>query len=205
MEILTILIPLISAIMGAFIGQPIIHFFNLIKRRKLKKIENATESLKLFETYETQFKTDFILPDLKETYFYIQTGIETNERSIEKYIKFKNELSGHYTWKQIKSAKLYLDLNSEDIEIKLNKAERISSTIILIISLILILFTLIIFTIYSDHFLSYSKNNFLKLTVATLLPFIVGYLLLYLIDPVIIAKRMEKKNKKKPSPKLRIN
>lgn len=193
MENLNMFIPIITAILGLFVGKPIILLFNLIKRRKLKKIENATESLKLFETFETQFKTNFILPDLKETYFYIQTGIETNEKSIDKYINFKNELSGHYTWKHIKSTKLYLDLNSENIEIKLNKIERIGSTIILVISLVLFFFAYIISTIYGDDI--HSKIGYPGLIGIPVLSSIAAYLMFNSIYPILIAKRMEEKIK----------
>lgn len=195
MEILKILIPVISVFFGAFIGQPIIHFFNLFQRRKLKKIENAVESLKLFENFETQFKSDFILPDLKESYFYIQTGIETNEKSIEKYINLKNRLAGNYTWKQIKSAKSYLDLNGKNIEVKLNRIEKIAANIILILALFLIIFFFFIFLIYSSEISYFFQKDYLKLMVLIIIPFLGSILLVNLVEPMSIAKKIEKKIK----------
>jgi uncharacterized integral membrane protein len=198
MEILKILIPIISVFLGAFIGQPIIHFVNLFQRRKLKRIENAVESLKLFENFETEFKSDFILPDLKESYFYIQTGIETNEKSIEKYINLKNKLSGNYTWKQIKSAKSYLDLNGKNIVVKLNKIEKIGANLILIIALILIASTFIIFLIYSSDLEYFSQKDYLKFIILIMMPFLGGFLLANSVFPIQIAKGIEKKLKDCP-------
>ena len=193
MENIKILIPIISVFIGAFIGQPIIHLFNLFQRRKLKKIENAVESLKLFENFETQFKSDFILPDLKESYFYIQTGIETNEKSIEKYINLKNELSGNYTWKQLKSAKSYFDLTGENIEVKLNKIEKIGADVILIIALTLLVSTCIIFMIYSSELSYFSQKDYLKLVALIIIPFFCGFILVNSVLPIHIAKGIEKK------------
>ena len=195
MEIAKLLIPIACAFIGAFINQPIIYFTNLILRRKLKKIENAIESLKLFETYETQFKTEFILPDLKETYFYVQTGIQTNEKSIEKYIKFKNELSGNYTWKQIRIAQSYLNLSTERIEIKLNKIEKIGSNILLIIALSMITIPFVLFPIFIDTSTNIFRYGSLKIIALTILPCLAGYILVSWISPIIMAKAMEKKLK----------
>ena len=90
---LTILSWIFTFISGVAVSQTGNNIFNTIKRRRLNKIENTSEFKKLFDEHETDFKENFILPNLKEEYFYIKTGISTNEKSIDKYISFKNKLA----------------------------------------------------------------------------------------------------------------
>lgn len=198
LESLTVLIPIVIAIVSAFSIQPLFQIFDTLHRKKLKKILYASESTKLFETYDTDFKKDFILPDLKESYFYIQTGIKTNEKSIDKYIQFKNELSGNYTWEDIKLVKNLLNLNGEKIEIQLSKRRKFFSNVIFGIALLLFLSVYFIFIKFSPDFSLFSDNDIIKFMFLIVIPVFIGCFLIYLIGPIITAKGMEKKLKNAP-------
>lgn len=129
---------------------------------------------------------------MKETYFYIQTGIQTNEKSIEKYIKFKNELSLNYTWKHIATVNSYLDLNTDIIELKLSKIEKIKGKIALILLLIMIL-SIQQIIIYLG--LDILKYDLLKIIIFSLIMFCFGIVLTSIIRPISIAQSIEKRLK----------
>lgn len=188
-----IITTIISSLLGAFLGkQPISNVFNFFQRRKLKNMINTLDTHSLFEKFDADFKSKFILPDLKEIYFYTQTGIETNEKSILQYIEFKNKLGGKYTWTDIKKVNQHLDLQSEEIKIKLNKLQRTYSSVAFI-SFPLILLTG--FALLSLH--SVESQSMIEIFMTMLsylfLPAICGYVLLATSTSIFIAKRMEKR------------
>ena len=195
MDNLKILMPIIVALFTGLISQTSI-FSNLFRRRKLKKIENANEFLKLFAEYDTEFKQQFILPDLKESYFYAQTGIDTNLKSIEKYIKLKDELSGNYTWKKIKSGESYLNLDGENIEVKINKFERFGANILMIVSLLSIVLSFLFYLFYGSDTISFTNRDSIIIFFLTLIPFVGGSVIAYSLNSIFVAKRIEKKLKK---------
>jgi hypothetical protein len=188
-DIVKIILP---TFLGAFLGkQPLDNLFNFFQRRKLKEITNILEKDSLFDT---NFKGEFIIPYLKEIYFNILTGIETNEKSIIKYVKFKNKLGGKYNWADIKKVNQHLDLQSEEIKIKLNKLQRTYSSVALI-SFPLILLTG--FALLSLH--SVESESIMEIFITMLsylfFPAICGYVLVFTSNSIYIAKSMEKKLK----------
>jgi hypothetical protein len=190
-----IMTSILSTLLGAFMGkQSLANVFNFFQRRKLKKTTNILETHSMFDKFDTDFKTEFILPDLKESYFYIQTGIETNEKSIQKYIEFKNKLGGKYTWADIKKVNEHLDLQSEEIKINLNKLQRTYS------SVAFTSFPLILLTGFAHFYLHPVElqsiiENFMAMLTYLFLPAICGYLFVSSANSIFIAKHMEKRLK----------
>ncbi len=191
MELIDKITPIIVAIIAAVFGQPVVQLINSLSRRKLKKITTAFEANALFEKFETDFKDGFILCDLKETYFYIQTGIKTNEKSIDKYIDLKNRLGGNYTWNHIKTAKPHLEINEKEIEIRLKKVDRVAGNVFLIFALILFIIGFIGFLYLSQLEVQDLKVILLSYFVL-LAPMLFGYLFVNAINSIIVAKDMEK-------------
>lgn len=192
MDKIEIFIPIAVAFVGGILGLPIVHFFNFFQRRKLQKITNALEANSLFDKFEDNFKTEFILPDLKEAYFYIQTGIMTNEKSIIKYIEFKNKLGWNYTWAQIKIVQPHLDIKSEEIKISLNMSDKIYGNLVLIFWAILFLIGFILF-IYLNQFKIQGTKEIIIVLSGLVIPSIFGYLLVASANSIFIAKHMEKR------------
>ena len=187
-------VPIIVALIAGLLGQPIVQLISNYSRRKFKKIKNADESFRLFEKFDTDFNENFILPDLKETYFYVQTGIKTNENSIEKYIELKNYLGGNYTWNHIKTAKPHLRIEKQGITVKLGKFERIFSNVVLIFSLLIFILGMIGFT-YINYFENKSLKDIFIAIFVLIAPMFAGYSLVSGINSIIIAKAIEKRLK----------
>lgn len=191
MENILKLSPIIIAFLGGIFGKPFLLFISSLHRRKLKIITNTTEALTLFDKYGSKFQTDFILPDLKETYFYIQTGIKTNEKSIKKYIDFKNKLGKNYTWNDIKLTKPHLNLEKENIEIKLGKKERVLSKVVLIAAL-LVLFIACSLLTYLNPFKTQNLKDVLFIIFTVFILMIVVFQLINSVNSILVAEKMEK-------------
>ena len=188
-----IITTIISSLLGAFLGkQSISNVFNFFQRRKLKNMINTLDTHSLFEKLDADFKSEFILPDFKEIYFYIQTGIETNEKSILKYIEFKNKLGGKYTWPDIKKVDQHLDLQSEEIKIKLNKLQRTYSSVAFISFPLILLTGFILLSLHSVESQS-MMEIFITMLSYLFLPAICGYVFLATSTSIFIAKQMEKR------------
>lgn len=131
---------------------------------------------------------------MKELCFFSQTGIDTNEKSIPKYISFKDKLGGNYTWPKIKRAKQHLDSNGPEIKINLSKTERICANIA--ISLSLFFFTGgIILYFYLNQFKTQGIGDILITMGSLVVPMIIGFLFFISVDSILIAEQMEKRLK----------
>lgn len=189
-ELIKILSWIPTFIIGVAVSQTGNTIFNSIKRRRLNKIENTSEFKKLFGEYDTEFKENFILPNLKEEYFYIKTGISTNEKSIDKYISLKNKLAKNYTWYHIKSAISYMDLNTEHITIKLENSDIRKANLVIgiFLSIILLLPSGLIL-----NWFEYSKKGLALLMIWSITSTYLIYLIYSFARPILTAKSINKR------------
>ncbi|WP_318310507.1 hypothetical protein [Flagellimonas crocea] len=131
-----------------------------------------------------------------EKYFYLETGIKANEKSIYKLISFKDKLGGNYTWRKIKLVQNYLSFEKSDIEIKITKLEKLQSLIGVILSLMLVL-TSIFGASYFSQFEILELRDILIYGMIISVPFGVGYFIISHVNSIIIATQMNKKLKTK--------
>jgi len=71
---------------------------------------------------------------LKETYFFIQTGIRTDHSSIPMHIELKEKL-GESGWDSIRLAKPFLKAVDGSLEVKMKKWVKVANDIWLIVAL----------------------------------------------------------------------
>lgn len=189
-EIIKIVIPIANLLIGALLNTPVLNFTEQLKKRRLK---NYIESQSALDNLDEDFQNNFIKPNLKEIYFYLQTGISTNEKSIDKYIELKNKLGGNYTWEKVKLVESNVNLKSITPLLNLNKAESITSnfTLGLIIILMLVgLFGVIVLNLYSDVL---QFNDYLIILFLIFIPLIIGIVLMQMIKSTLIVKAMIKR------------
>lgn len=190
-EIIKILTPITNIVLGALLSAPILNFFEQIKKTKLK---NYIESQQLIDKLDEDFQNDFIKPNLKEIYFYLQTGISTNEKSIIKYIDLKNKLGGNYTWKKIKLVQQYINLgNNTDPLLKINKIEDIFSRITTWMIIILITSSVIGGILLNFFSNDLPIKDYLYILFLILIPLVSGIFLMHSIESITTAKAMMKR------------
>lgn len=172
------------------------HLINILKhdsaRKRLKKLNNLKSAYNTFENPETDFEKSFIEPVKIETCFFIETGIETNFKSIPKYIAFKDKLGLNFTWSHIKKIQNYLDLTKGEISLTLSRSNKIYSNIILVTILIILTSGFLSFLFLNQYKVKISVEYFL-----VFLPLAVSFLLAYIlfssIDSILTAKLVEKR------------
>lgn len=192
-ELISKLSPIITLVLSSLIIAPISNVAKTFNNRRSRKINNTKEIEFLLDKLDDNFKNNFVLKDFKENYFFLQTGIETNEKSIDSFIKLKDNLKGNYTWKKIKLAMPYFKFENELIIIKIKP---ILKYFAIFTSIISILFFLISFTIifyFTSEFQYFSMKDFLKLFILVFMPVACGYYLLKVISPLNMAIAMEKR------------
>lgn len=187
--VFTVFATVISAILGK---QSLPIFFDSLQRRNLKNALNDLQTFSALDKFDDDFKTKFVEPYVKELYFFSQTGIDTNEKSIPKYISFKDKLGGNYTWPKINRAKQHLDLNSSEIKINLSKMERISANIAIVVSLVFFAGGIILHS-YLNQFKTHGTRDILIIMGSLIFPMIIGFLFLFSVDSILIAKQIEKR------------
>ena len=192
-ELISKLSPIITLILTTLVITPINNIIKTINNKKTKKIKNTKDIEFLIDKLDNKFKDEFVLNDFKENYFYLQTGIETNERSINSYIKLKDKLSENYTWRKIKLAMPFLKFKNDEIIIKISKLSKIYFKIVTAISFIFFLIGFIILFYFTNDFDYFSYKDFLKLSLLFIMPIACGYYLLKTITPLNLAIKMEKK------------
>nr|WP_315238648.1 hypothetical protein [uncultured Flavobacterium sp.] len=105
------------------------------RRKRINRLSALKESyvkFDKFDKFETDFEKDFIEVELKETCFFIISGIETNYTSIPMYLELKKKLGLNFSWVHIKRAQQHFDLKGDIIKINLNKFEKHYSNFTLI-------------------------------------------------------------------------
>ncbi len=183
---------IIAILGGGILGQPLVHLIISYQKRKLKKVTDTLEANPLFEKYEAiDFKKDFVLPNLIENYFYSQTGISTNIKTIPKYIEFKNELGKHYTWKTIKEANNHLNISGEKIEVHLSKFQKSFMKITLVFSFT-IFFLSLIGMVYLDYKYQASFSDKIVLLTLFIIIIVVCIFLVRGVSSIITANQMER-------------
>tara|TARA_R110002012_G_scaffold50790_7_gene131340 strand:- start:7850 stop:8422 length:573 start_codon:yes stop_codon:yes gene_type:complete len=183
-----IIASIISLLMGLSTKVIINRFLPLNWKKLNRKFEYDDKS----PFQSTKFESDFILPSLKEKYFQMETGIRTNEKSIDKYVAFKNKLGENYTWREIKLAQPYLSLAQDEIEIKLTRFDIIRSNIVIILSFIFLI-TSIVGASYFSQFKISTLQGLLIYGMIVLVPMGIGYFLVLVVNSVILSKQMDKK------------
>ncbi|MGD1841053.1 MAG: hypothetical protein ACFB0B_09175 [Thermonemataceae bacterium] len=184
--------PIIVAIIAGLFGQPIVELISSCVKRNLKNIRNADAIIKTLKNSETDFIKNFILPDIKERCFHMQTGVRTNENSIGKLVEFKKSLGGNYTWNHIKIAKKYLKFDNQGVEIKLSRFDKAFCNIIFIIGL-LFLTVVLIGLIYFSQFETRNLKAALVTMFALVVSMLVGYFFIKEISSIIVARGLERR------------
>jgi hypothetical protein len=151
------------------------------KRKRLKNLVNVIEAKQLVKEFDKEgtFRKEFILPDIEENYFFMQTGIETNNKSIYKYIEFKEKLGEDFTWEVLKSArrKYYLKFNNDDLIILISKGEKVRYTMKVITGLSLFMLTVFFIIIFNKPEIK-NISQYIINFILSLIPMLLGCFLL---------------------------
>lgn len=185
-------ISLLFMFFGALLGKVKIV---LLQSGKLKKLQDLKTAHSLFDKFETDFEKQFFENEWKEACFFMCSGIETNYKSIPKYIRLKDKLGLNYNWTHIREAQSYLDLNDHDIKINLKWYDRIVWNIVLLIFILCLLLFPFLFS-YIDQFKAQGLLIYLIMTFLCLVPTIIGYLFVVSFYPIKMAQKIEKRLKK---------
>ncbi len=198
MEILgKILLPIIIASISGIFNNWIknVSFSSRIGNlKKLNNIINNTEKILLITN--EKFNTEFILPEFKESSFYILTGISTNEKSINNYINLKNKLKENFDWKSIKKALPYLKFNiKNEVYVSISKTDILFKNIELGISFFFFLMGYGGLLISSYFINIYNINELIIMPIIFLISILFGILFLSNLSSYFIAKRIKNRLK----------
>ena len=196
-DIITKIIALVSTVVPT-----LIIFIKLFKNtidysynEKRKKLLTLKELNETFDRFGDNFRDSFIKDDLKELYFSLRTGIETNAVSIEKYIELKNKLGKNFTWKIIKNSRSYLVFKDNHIIVKISYLEQIFTYFFLIIVFISLIIAIGIFIFFYNSFANPTKDIWIKFIGTELVILSSTMYLFYSISPALqaisIKKRLE--------------
>lgn len=192
MEKLDIWIQLAIAIFSLLSGPPFIQLILSYQRRRLKNLLNAVEAKDLIEKCSEDFKSNFVMIDFQENYFFAQTGIKTNQKSIACYIQLKDKLGNDFTWEPIRIAKPYLKLKSGKIKVVISKWERLYKNAVLIYGFGLFLVGIGI-GLYLNQYDQRTVTDTLQVLFLVITPMIFGYLALTSVQSLISASNIEKR------------
>lgn len=170
-------------------------FIYFIKRKYEKRSPLSEMDKKLIEEKDEIFFRDFIIPNLREQYFYKKTGILTNASVIPQFIQFKEKLGAYYSWNEVKKVVQHLNLDKDEIEIKISKFQKRFCKGFSFLYLIFFL-AILIFVIYFGK--SHQLNNLsdiLLILIILLIPAIVGFFMISSFDSIYTATSMEKRLK----------
>ena len=163
--------------------------------RKKRTLLVLKESESLIPYLSKSFIQDFVVPDLEEKYFYIQSEISTNYQSIKHYIGLKNKIGGNFTWKEIKSALPYLKIEDNGIIVNLSKKDKNRLNAIFIFVFLLYL-SPITFAFFVRNIKFDSWNRLLFLFTLYIFPFLLGLFILYRTTPLATAFQIKNKLEK---------
>ena len=169
-DIITKIIALVSTIVST-----LIIFIKLFKNtidysynEKRKKLLTLKELNETFDRFGDNFRDSFIKDDLKELYFSLRTGIETNAVSIEKYIELKNKLGKNFTWKTIKNSKNYLVFKDNHIIVKISYLEQIFTYIFLTIVFISFIVAIGMIILFYNSFADFTRDILITFIISEL-------------------------------------
>ena len=196
--IITDIVVAILASLAVIFGQPYQNILNYRRRRKLKSLLNTNDVKEIIERCGKEFEEGFIIPEIKESYFYAKTGIKTNHLTIQKYIDLKNELGLNWDWKSIRFAKRFIRVNKNQAYISIEKFEKVFFTIVLTVSILLIFGSIVTLTVldYLDWFRQLKKVDRIAITVFGCLMVVVGAILLGSNFSYLQAIHLQKRLKK---------
>ena len=196
MEIFTSVVASIVSLLAVVVTVfkvPIFGFPEYLRKKKMSKLLNTKEVLGLFENYKTDFKDNFILNDLKENYFYIQTGIRTNEKTIQKYIDLKNKLGKDYNWEIIRKAKIHLDTENSEIKVRLSRVAKIYNIFATILGIFFFIIPFLLILGSSSSNEERSTASITMLLFQMISPYILAYFLIRSTDSMTSARIIEKR------------
>ncbi|MEM6846008.1 MAG: hypothetical protein AAF632_27605 [Bacteroidota bacterium] len=181
------------AVITALIGPTVISFIQSYLKRRSQDLSNVVIA-KDISTFSENFKNEFIVPDAEENYFFVQTGIRTNSKSIDSHIKLKNKLGEHFTWYHIRKAQGFLIFRNSELTISLNKWVEIYKIVLLVVAFAA-MFAAVIFAYWTKGF-THTWYTFGVFMFVVLILMGLAYLALEALQPILIAKSMKKKLEK---------
>lgn len=164
-DIITKIIALVSTVVSTliiFINKLFKNTIDYSYNEKRKKLLTLKELNETFDGFGDNFRDSFIKDDLKELYFSLRTGIETNAVSIEKYIELKNKLGKNFTWKTIKNSKSYLVFKDNHIIVKISYLEQIFTYIFLTIVFISFIIAIGMIILFYNSFADFTRDIWIK-------------------------------------------
>ncbi|WP_286856469.1 MULTISPECIES: hypothetical protein [Sphingobacterium] len=191
-ETISKLSALITVILSAIFFEPLKYFISNSRDRKTRRLNNVKEYKTLTDELDVEFRNGFVVNDFKERYFYLQTGIITNEQSIYQYLELKKKLKKNFTWKSIKKALPYLKFENDEIVVKISGFLKKMAQIILIGALFIIFVGLAVPIYFSNDLRLFELKEILELVCLTTISIFSGIYLLYLISPLCMAIAIEK-------------
>ena len=196
-DIITKIIGLVSTV-----GPTLIIFIKLFKNtidysynEKRKKLLTLKELNEIFDRFGDNFRDSFIKDDLKELYFSLRTGIETNAVSIEKYIELKNKLGKNFTWKTIKNSKSYLVFKDNHIIVKISYLEQIFTYIFLTIVFFSFIIAIVMIILFYNSFADFTRDIWIKFIGTELVILSSAMYLFCSINPALQAISIKKRLK----------
>ncbi|MFX1667628.1 DUF308 domain-containing protein [Riemerella anatipestifer] len=178
-----------------FFVSKILELFSAINRRKIERGLNTDEMLEFFEKNDPEYHRDFVVPNMKEDYHYIRTGIRASEKNIKKYDVFLKKLDGDYTWEHIRIAKSQLQVEEDGIKVK-DDNNICLGNIVLVISLLFIVAGVGLF-LYLIKFEHKTVRDIILTVFFPIVSFLIGSFLMMSVRPIFLAKRIKEDLKKK--------
>jgi len=180
-NIAIILSPIIS---GIFL------FYSKRINKTQKEFNNSKEALNILNVINSKNKDYFIIKTFEEKHFLLQTGIESNHKNIEKYIKFYNKTE--FPWSIISRAQKHLDISGDEIQIKLKSYWFKIKDVILIFALSLFIIGGVLFPLFSDIAFKSLNNVLIFISIFMMLSF-TSYMLISSIDSILAVDIIKKK------------
>ncbi|MDY3362847.1 hypothetical protein PG623_02415 [Riemerella anatipestifer] len=192
-DLIVKLTPIIGIILTFILGKPIDLFINM-SLSKSKKLSNLKELGNIIENYDDEFVRNFVIPNAKENYFYLQTGIKTNEQTIPKYISLKNKIGEKYDWDSIRKMKKYLYIDSDnEFKIKISFSKRYGGILFMAFAVMFLLISAYFFYVIVADLTNNHYVNLGKFITTFLMALFFAFTIMYLNTPFIIARNLEKK------------
>jgi len=170
-------------------------FFGLFltKSRKIKELNQLLEVQKVFKKSNSEFYECFIKPDLEEVYFFLETGIKTQQQNILKLIELRNKLGGIYNWSTIKRAMVYFNFETREISISISRPDRILNLFWVAVGLFVSIIGGLIIAIPPNVFKYNLATTFVQILGILILGF--GFVLIYLTAPFLAASFIKRRLK----------